>query len=109
MYGNLPYAHLYSPDGSLMATTSKTDRIEFRLPAHVKKIIEQAAAHTGQSLTDFAVSTLLPKAEALIQQQERTILTRRDRELFLRMLDETSPNQALQDAAESYKKQAGAE
>lgn len=91
------------------ATAPKTDRIEFRLPAHVKQTIRQAAAHAGQSLTDFALSTLASKAEAMIQQHEKTVLTRRDRDLFLKMLDQSSPNQALQDAARVYKQQVEAE
>lgn len=88
-------------------TSPKSDRIEFRLPAQVKQTIVQAAEHAGQSLTDFAVSSLTAKAEAIIQQHERTMLTRRDRDLFLKLLDASSPNQALEDAARVYKRQIG--
>jgi len=91
------------------ASTPKSDRIEFRVPRQVKQTIVQAAAHVGQSLTDFSITALTQRAEAVIQQHEKTTLTRRDRELFLEMLDQTSPNEALRDAAKNYRQQVEAD
>ncbi len=39
-------------------TSSHDARLNFRLPAEIKQDIEDAAACLGQSVTDFAVSTL---------------------------------------------------
>ena len=43
-----------------MSTHIQTNdaRLNFRLPADLKQTIEEAAARLGQSVTDFAVSTL---------------------------------------------------
>ena len=89
--------------------TSDDARLNFRLPTELKQTIEQAAAHLGQSVTDFAVSTLVQNARSVIRQHGVTRLSNRDRAVFISMLDnpETRPNQALADAAEKYKEESG--
>lgn len=90
-----------------MATTAKNSaRLNFRLPSNLKTVIEEAAASLGQSVSDFAVSTLVRSARQVIQQSNVTELSRRDRDLFLAMLENTGarPNRALRDAAARYKK-----
>jgi uncharacterized protein (DUF1778 family) len=91
-----------------MTTAIKSDaRLSIRLPGELKQIIEQAAAQLGQSVSDFAISTLVKNARAVIQQHDITELSSRDRDIFIKMLDDTEaqPNQALTLAAERYKKQ----
>jgi uncharacterized protein (DUF1778 family) len=93
-----------------MATANGNNaRLNFRLPAHLKELIERAAAQTGQTVSDFAVSTLSANARAVLQQQEITELSNRDRDLFLAMLDNTAskPNKALIAAAKRYRKVFG--
>ena len=53
-----------------MSTTDET-RLNFRLPAELKETIEEAATHLGQSVTDFAVSTLVRNAREVIEQLPR--------------------------------------
>ncbi len=90
-----------------MSTSTKSDaRLNFRLPAAVKETIEEAAALSGQSVNDFAVSVLAQHARSLIQDHEHTLLSNRDRQVFLEMLDQADarPNKALAAAAKQYKK-----
>lgn len=43
-----------------MSTHSRSDaRLNFRLPNELKIVIEQAAGYLGQSVSEFAVSTLV--------------------------------------------------
>ncbi len=42
-------------------------RLNFRLPADLKAVIEEAAATLGQSVSDFAISTLVQTARTVLQ------------------------------------------
>jgi uncharacterized protein (DUF1778 family) len=84
---------------------SNDARLNFRLPSQLKQTIEEAAARTGQSVSDFAVSTLVRTARDVIEQENVTRLSNRDRALFISLLDdkEVGPNDALTAAARKYK------
>ncbi|HUT94800.1 MAG TPA: DUF1778 domain-containing protein [Thermoguttaceae bacterium] len=91
-----------------MASDAKNDaRLNFRLPSELKQTIQQAAAHLGQSVNDFAVSTLVETARRVIEQHHVTRLSNRDRDLFISLMDDASaePNLALVAAAEEYNEQ----
>jgi uncharacterized protein (DUF1778 family) len=92
-----------------MATTNSDARINFRLSSELKKTIEDAAAELGQSISDFAISTLVQTARKILHDQQVTRLSERDRQLFVAMLDDESskPSNALVKAARRYKKQVG--
>jgi uncharacterized protein (DUF1778 family) len=92
-----------------MATDSPNDaRLNFRLPAGLKTTIEEAAACLGQSVGDFAVSTLAQTARSVIEQHQVTRLSNRDRDAFMAILDDAGarPNKALKAAAKRYKGRA---
>ena len=80
-------------------------QIEFRLPVNLKQLVEEAAVLRGQSLGDFALSTVLENAQRVIQQHRVPTLTERDRDIFLGLLDDESlqPSDALIESAELYK------
>jgi uncharacterized protein (DUF1778 family) len=89
-------------------TTSKNDaRLNFRLPAEMKELIDDAATLLGRSVSDFAVSTLVQAARKVIQHEAATRLTNRDRDRFIALLDDAdiAPNEALKKAVKRYKKQ----
>jgi uncharacterized protein (DUF1778 family) len=90
-----------------MTGAAKNDaRLNFRLASDLKRTIEEAAALTGQTVSEFAVSTLVRNARKVIDERRRMELSRRDRELFVKLLDqEAKPNKALVAAARKYKKQ----
>jgi uncharacterized protein (DUF1778 family) len=91
--------------GQPVATRSDA-RLNFRLPSDLKEVIERAAAQRGQSVSNFAIGTLVEASRAIFREHDVTELTRRDREVFTSMLDDTEakPNQALSRAAKRYKK-----
>ena len=43
----------------MASTTRKSARLNFRLASDLKRVIEEAASQLGQSISDFAVSTLV--------------------------------------------------
>jgi uncharacterized protein (DUF1778 family) len=90
------------------APKSQSTRLDFRLSPEHKSLIERAAAAEGQTVTDFALSTLLKAAHETIQRATLTTLSDRDSEVFLRMLDsDAPPNAALKAAAKRYRKARG--
>lgn len=52
-----------------MSTTPKNGRIDLRLSTTQKGRIEQAAALTGRTVTDFSVDVLVREAEDVIQRE----------------------------------------
>lgn len=83
-----------------------TTRLDIRLQPDTKKLIQQAAALRNQSVTQFVVSTLTAAADNAVAEHSRTVLSDRDRDLFLKLLDDPpEPNAALRKAAKSYRKQ----
>jgi uncharacterized protein (DUF1778 family) len=92
-----------------MPQATNDARINFRLTSDLKKAIEDAAAEMGQSVSDFAVSTLVQAARRILHDQQVTRLSARDQKLFVAMLDDESskPNNALRKAAKRYRKEVG--
>jgi uncharacterized protein (DUF1778 family) len=87
-----------------MPSTSAA-RLDVRLTAELKKLIQEAATLSGRTVSDFAVATLADAAQRIIQQHSMTMLSDRDRDIFLKMLDaDTKPNAALRRAAQHYRK-----
>ena len=79
-------------------------RLDFRLNRQVKEVIERAAAVSGQSVSDFALSALYRTAKEVLEREQTTRLSNRDRDIFLAMLDsDAKPNEALKRAAKRYK------
>lgn len=73
-----------------------TARIDFRLPPEAREKIEQAAAVSGQSLSDFAASTLLERAESVLERQRTTILNAQQWDHFVELLmNPPEPTEAL--------------
>jgi uncharacterized protein (DUF1778 family) len=78
-------------------------RIDFRVDRKSKSLIERAAALKGQSLSDFAKTALLSKARHVLKQHEQTVLSDRDRDIFLALMDsDAKPNAVLQKAVRTY-------
>src|ERR1700690_4345027 len=91
-------------DGGVTMETGSETTLDLRLPSALKEVLEQAAAHLGQSVGDFAVGVLARTAREIIELQGETILTGRDWERFLAMLDElhADPSPALKGTAARY-------
>lgn len=92
-----------------MATTIKSEpeinRMHFRLPRSVKERVEKAAIISGQTLTDFAVSVLTSSANDVLERHYVTVLSDRDRDRLLELLDaEDEPGTALKKASQMHRK-----
>ena len=93
-----------------MATVSRNDaRINVRLPSELKQTIEEAASALGQSVSEFAIATVVREARLVLQDAQVTRLSNRDRDRFLKALDalDAKPNAALKAAARRYGKLRG--
>lgn len=90
-----------------MATRIRNySRLSLRIPAELKHTIEVAATISGRSISDFAISVFERSARLVIEEHDCTVLTNRDRDAFVALLDQTDakPNKALAAAARRYKK-----
>ena len=98
-----------------MATTKtaphakpRPERLEARLPAEVKAIIQRAADISGRSLSDFVVSSALEAAEETIRRREVIVLSERDSIAFVEaILNPKGPNEALRKAARRHRELLG--
>lgn len=89
-----------------MAATANNTRLDVRLGKEQKRIIEQAAAYSGQTITAFTVSTLVRQAEEIVERFGMLRLSDRDRDVFLAALDRAPrPNAKLRKAAKRHAKQ----
>lgn len=79
-------------------------RLECRINPTIKERAEQAAMLLGQDLTAFTESALNEKAQAVIEREEKIVLSQRDFEQFVKAIEAPdSPNDRLKAAAEAYK------
>ena len=86
----------------------KSERLEMRLTAEHKQLLERAAALSGQPLSSFALSLLLERAREIMHQFEMTRLSVADQSTFLALLDaDDEPTPALRAAAKSVKRNRG--
>jgi uncharacterized protein (DUF1778 family) len=93
-----------------MPTATRNDaRINVRISSVLKQTIESAAAALGQTVSEFAISTVVREARQVLQDAEVTRLSNRDRDQFLKALDsvDAQPNAALKAAARRYGKLRG--
>jgi len=93
----------------VLAKTKKRNvraaRLDIRLNPQAKQKIEEAAAVSHQTITDFVVSNLLRASEEALERQRLIQLSDRDRDLFLAALEtDVRPNRALRKAAERFKR-----
>jgi uncharacterized protein (DUF1778 family) len=86
------------------ASKSKTERLDLRLPADTKRLIEHAAALSGQTVSTFVLGLIVPTARRAVQDSEVIKLSSRDRDRVTAALDkaDAKPNAALKRAARRY-------
>lgn len=89
-----------------MATKTASTRLDVRLGAEQKELIERAAGFLGQSISAFTVATLVGQAEQVIERFGMLRLSDRDRDAFLNALDNApEPNAKLRQAAKRHAEQ----
>ena len=71
-----------------MATgTARTDRIALRTSKEQKSFLEKGASATGQNLTEFVLSSAQEKAEMVLADQNRFVISPKRWAAFVRALD----------------------
>jgi uncharacterized protein (DUF1778 family) len=78
-------------------------RLSCRVSARIKSRAEEAAALLGQSITDFTEAALADKAQSVLDQHERIILSARDFARFVASIESPKePSQKLSEAWDEY-------
>lgn len=86
----------------------KPERLEARLPADAKAIIQRAADLSGRSVSDFVVSSALEAAKETIREHEVIVLSARDSITFVEaLLNPKGPNEALRKAFRHHRELFG--
>ncbi len=87
----------------------RAQRLEARVSADQKNLIEHAAALQGRSVTDFVLSSLQDAARRAIEEHQRVNLSVRDSQTFVEALINPKPvNDRLRDTVRKYRRFTGA-
>ena len=82
------------------ATAPRGERIELRATREEKRLLSAAAAHERLDLTSFIMRNALPAAREAVDRAERIVLSERDSERVLALLENPpEPTPALMAAA----------
>jgi len=86
-----------------MASVAQDKRLDVRLKAEHKQMIDRAAGLLGQTVSAFTVSTLVKEAEQVIGRFGVLRLSDRDRDAFLAALDNPpEPSARLRQATRDH-------
>jgi uncharacterized protein (DUF1778 family) len=86
-----------------MPSTTENKRLDVRMAADHKRLIETAAGLLGQTVSAFTVHTMVREAEQVTERFGALRLSDRDREVFLAALDNPpKPNARLRAAARRH-------
>jgi uncharacterized protein (DUF1778 family) len=87
---------------------SRSARLEARISVEQKTMLQQAAALSGRTLSEFVVASAQEAASRVIQEHETIRLSRTDKMAFVSaLLNPPRPNVRLRKAAAAYRKQMG--
>ena len=83
---------------------SRAQRLEARVTAEQKSLIERAAALQGRTVTDFVLTSVQDAARKAIEEHQQLALTVRDSRAFVDALLEPKPvNARLRDTVRRYR------
>ena len=84
----------------------KKERVYLRLDASSKRKLEQAAAYTETTISQFLLRNALEAAEHTIEMHEKTALQQEDWDAFFdALVNPPEPNDRLKQASKRYRKQ----
>ncbi len=87
---------------------SRDARLEARISATQKARLQQAAALSGRTLSEFVVASAQEAAARIIQEHEAIRLSRTEQAAFVNaLLKPPAPSARLRRAAAAYRKQVG--
>lgn len=86
-----------------MTANTRNVRLDVRIQAEHKHLIEEAAELLGQTVSSFTVATLVREAQEVTRRFGQLRLSNRDRDRFLAALDNPpAPNERLRKAAQRH-------
>jgi uncharacterized protein (DUF1778 family) len=84
------------------------ERLEARVTADQKSLIERAAALQGRSVTDFVLTSVQDAARRAIEEHQRLDLSLRDSRAFVESLINPAPvNHRLRETVRRYREKTG--
>lgn len=84
---------------------TKSARIETRVSAEQKAMIERAAAYAGRTVSEFVLGNVEKAAKAVIDEHEKVKLDREQSQALVEfLLAPASPNKKLRTAARDHGK-----
>nr|WP_314628332.1 DUF1778 domain-containing protein [uncultured Noviherbaspirillum sp.] len=87
----------------------RAERLEARVSAEKKAILQHAAELSGRTLSEFVVESAQAAAVLVIQEHENIRLTQSEQIAFVAaLLNPSAPNKRLSKAAEEYCRQKDA-
>lgn len=97
-------------DLSAAVNEPRTARMEQRTKPSIKAQIRQAAELLGVDETTFVTSAALERAKATLADHERTLLSARDREMVLSVLESPArPTKALRETLALHRESAASD
>ncbi|HLY54631.1 MAG TPA: DUF1778 domain-containing protein [Stellaceae bacterium] len=87
---------------------ARAQRLETRVTAEQKTLIERAAALEGRTVTDFVLTSVQQAARRAIEEHQRIDLSIRDSEAVVEALLDPKPvNDRLRDTVRRYREATG--
>lgn len=87
---------------------ARAERLEARVTAEQKNLIEHAAALQGRTVTDFVLTSVQEAARRAIEEHQRLDLSRRDSQAFVDALLNPKPvNDRLRETVRRYRQTTG--
>jgi len=87
---------------------TRDNRLELRLAREEKRLLAAAAAYERLDVTSFVMRSVLPAARAVVDRNERIVLSERDTERVLELLENPPrPTPALLEAARIHRRMFG--
>lgn len=84
----------------------KQSRVDFRVSAEQKELLERAASLKGLSVSSYLLSNSIEAATKDIESHEKLVLSDNDRDLFLSLMENPpEPNQALKSAMRRFQEE----
>jgi len=88
--------------------TTRGARLEVRVSAAQKSLLQHAAALSGRTLSEFVVTSAQDAARRVIAEHESIRLSREEQQAFVQaLLQPPEPNARLKRAAKAYLRRGG--
>jgi uncharacterized protein (DUF1778 family) len=100
--------NMANPASRPTGTRTRAERLETRVTADQKSLIERAAALQGRSVTDFVLTSVQDAARRAIEEHSQLALSVRDSEAFVDALLNPRPvNDRLRETVRRYRERTG--